>query len=120
MPLKDGDELASGDLLEVMLKITAKNTYDYLAFEDPKPAGCEPVEVRSGGQWQEGFCANVELRDTKTVFFVELLEQGEHLLRYRLRAETPGQFHALPATGTATYAPELHANSDEHRLNIRD
>ena len=118
--LKDGDELASGDLLEVALKIRAKNTYDYLAFEDPKPAGCEPVEVRSGQRWQEGFCANVELRDTKTVFYVELLEQGEHFLRYRLRAETPGNFHVLPATGTAMYAPELRANADEMHLGVRE
>ena len=118
--LQEGDELTSGDEIEVVLKISAKNTYDYLAFEDRKPAGCEPVDVRSGERWADGFCANVELRDTKTVFFVALLEQGEHWLRYRLRAETPGKFHALPATGAAMYAPEVRANSDEMRLNIRD
>ena len=118
--LQDGDELTSGDGIEVVLKISAKNTYDYLAFEDRKPAGCEPVDVRSGERWADGFCANVELRDTKTVFFVALLEQGEHWLRYRLRAETPGKFHALPATAAAMYAPEVRANSDEMRLNIRD
>lgn len=120
VPLQEGDEVVSGDQIEVTLKITAKNTYDYLAFEDHKPAGCEPVEVRSGAKFADGFCANVELRDTKTVFFVSLLEQGEHLLRYRLRAETPGRFHALPATGAALYAPEVRANSDEMRLNVRD
>ena len=120
VPLHEGDEVASGDQIEVSLKITAKNTYDYLAFEDHKPAGCEPVEVRSGAKYADGFCANVELRDTKTVFFVALLEQGEHILRYRLRAETPGRFHALPATGAAMYAPEVRANSDEMRLNVRD
>ena len=78
------------------------------------------MEGRSGARWQEGFCANVELRYTKTVFFVELLEQGEHFLRYRLRAETPGKFHALPAAGTAMYAPERRANSDEMRIGVRD
>lgn len=120
VPLKIGDAVASGDRIEVVLTITAKNTYDYLAFEDPKPAGCEPVELRSGGRWAGGLCANVELRDTKVVFYIGLLEQGRHVLRYQLRAETPGHFHALPATGAAMYAPEVQGTSDEMRLVVRE
>jgi uncharacterized protein YfaS (alpha-2-macroglobulin family)/tetratricopeptide (TPR) repeat protein len=119
VPLKNGDAVASGDKIEVVLKLTAKNTYDYLAFEDMKPAGCEPMELRSGGRWAGGLCANLELRDEKVVFFIGLLEQGQHVLRYRLRAETPGSFHALPARGFAMYAPEVKGISDEMRLRIR-
>ena len=78
------------------------------------------MDVHSGERWADDFCVNVELRDTKTVFFVSLLEQGEHWLRDRLRAEMPGKCHALPANATAMYAPEVRANSDEMRLNIRD
>jgi uncharacterized protein YfaS (alpha-2-macroglobulin family) len=118
--LKNGDAVASGDKIEVVLKLTAKNTYDYLAFEDMKPAGCEPMELRSGGRWAGGLCANLELRDEKVVFFIGLLEQGQHVLRYKLRAETPGQFHALPAKGFAMYAPEVKAISDEMQLRIRE
>jgi len=118
VPLHNGDAVKSGDKIEVLLKLTAKNTYDYLAFEDQKPAGCEPVELRSGGRWAGGLCANLELRDEKVVFFIALLEQGQHVLRYQLRAETPGRFHALPAKGFAMYAPEVQAISDEMRLRI--
>jgi len=118
--LKNGDAVTSGETIEVVLKITSKNTYDYLAFEDMKPAGCEPVELRSGGRFAGGLCPNVELRDEKTVFFIGLLEQGEHILRYKLRAETPGTFHALPTSGFAMYAPEVKAISDEMRLKIKD
>lgn len=120
VPLKSGDTVKSGDQIEVVLKIKARNTYDYLAFEDMKLAGCEPVELRSGGRWAGGLCANLELRDEKVVFFIGLLEQGEHILRYRLRAEIPGKFHALPVTGFAMYAPEVRAISDEMRLGIKD
>jgi uncharacterized protein YfaS (alpha-2-macroglobulin family) len=120
IPLKNGDSVASGDKIEVVLNLTAKNTYDYLAFEDMKPAGCEPMELRSGGRWAGGLCANLELRDEKVVFFIGLLEQGRHVLRYKLRAETPGQFHALPAKGFAMYAPEVKAISDEMRLRINE
>jgi hypothetical protein len=120
VPLKTGDAVKSGDQIEVVLRITSKNTYDYLVFEDMKPAGCEPVEVRSGGRWAGGLCANLELRDEKVVFFIGLLEQGEHILRYKLRAETPGKFHAMPTTGYAMYAPEIKGISDEMRLGINE
>ena len=120
VPLRTGDEVASGEQIEVVLKITSKNVYDYLVFEDMKPAGCEPVELRSGGRWAGGLCANLELRDEKVVFFIGLLEQGEHVLRYKLRAETPGAFHALPTAGWAMYAPEVRAISDEMRLRVHD
>ncbi len=41
-------ELKSGDLVEVELTIDSKNDYEYLVFEDMKPAGFETLEVRSG------------------------------------------------------------------------
>jgi uncharacterized protein YfaS (alpha-2-macroglobulin family) len=118
--LKNGDAITSGEQIEVVLKIHAKNTYNYLAFEDMKPAGCEAVDLRSGGKFAGGLCPNVELRDEKVVFFIGLLEQGDHILRYKLRAETPGTFHALPTSGYAMYAPEVRAISDEMKLKITD
>ncbi len=120
IPLHNGDAVTSGEQIEVVLKIHSKNTYDYLAFEDMKPAGCEAVDLRSGGKFAGGLCPNVELRDEKVVFFIGLLEQGDHILRYKLRAETPGTFHALPTSGYAMYAPEVRAISDEMRLKIDD
>jgi len=118
--LKDGDRVESGDVIQVELRITSDNDYTYLCFEDMKPAGCEPTELRSGGQGQEGFWTYMELRDEKVVFFMGSVEQGEHLLRYRLRAEVPGIFHALPTTLYAMYVPELRANGEEMLLEIVD
>ncbi|MBL7223633.1 MAG: hypothetical protein ISS72_07260 [Candidatus Brocadiae bacterium] len=53
-------------------------------------------------------------------FFVSALGQGEHLLRYRLRAEIPGVFHALPTVLYGMYVPELRANSEECLIKIVD
>ena len=39
---------------------------------------------------------------------------------YRMRAEIPGRFSALPTKGWAMYAPELKANSDEIKLRVED
>ncbi len=111
--------LKSGDLVEVELVINSKNDYEYLVFEDMKAAGFEPVEVRSGYTGNE-MGAYVEFRDQKVAFFVRRLARGKHSVSYRLRAEIPGRFSALPTRAYAMYAPELKANSDEIKLIIND
>lgn len=117
--LKNLAELKSGDLVEVELEVTSKNDYEYIILEDMKAAGFEPVEVRSGYTGNE-MGAYTEFRDERVAFFVRTLARGTHSLSYRLRAEIPGQFSALPAKAAAMYAPELRANSDEIKLKIRD
>jgi uncharacterized protein YfaS (alpha-2-macroglobulin family) len=118
-PLTDGATLKSGDLVEVELEIESKNDYEYLVFEDYKAAGFEPVEVRSGYNGND-LGAFVEFRDDRVAFFARTLARGKHSVSYRLRAEIPGKFHALPARALAMYSPELKANSDEIQLRIED
>jgi hypothetical protein len=165
MPMADGDVITSGERVEVVLTIEAKNELEYLVFEDLKPAGLEAVQVRSGepiaaqelkksegakrfgtgqdeqaqndrrrgtgrdvrveSQVGEGYTgrarsAHQELRDRQVAFFLEKLPQGLWELRYELRAETPGRFHALPTLAHAMYVPEIHANGAELRLDVAD
>jgi len=119
VPLKNRSTVASGDLIEVELEIESKNDYEYLVFEDLKAAGFEAVNVRSGYDGNE-MGAYVEYRDRKVCFFVQRLARGRHSLSYRLRAEVPGKFSALPTRAYAMYAPELKANSDEIKLIVID
>ena len=119
LPLASGALLKSGDLVEVELELESKNDYEYLVFEDMKPAGCEPVDIRSGYNGND-MGAYVEFRDERVAFFVRALARGKHSVSYRIRAEIPGFFSALPAKGSAMYAPELKANSDEHKLRVED
>jgi uncharacterized protein YfaS (alpha-2-macroglobulin family) len=111
--------LKSGDLVEVELEIDSKNDYEYLVFEDPKAAGFEPELVRSGYNAND-LGAYMELRDDRVCFFVRALSRGKHSVAYRLRAEIPGRFSALPTRASAMYAPELRGNSDEIKLSITD
>jgi uncharacterized protein YfaS (alpha-2-macroglobulin family) len=111
--------LKSGDLVEVELEIDSKNDYEYLMFEDMKASGFEPMEVRSGYNGND-MGAYMELRDERVAFFVRSLSRGKHSVAYRLRAEIPGKFSALPTRASAMYAPELRANSDEIKLRIED
>lgn len=110
-------EVASGDLVEVELEIDSKNDYEYVIFEDFKAAGFEPVDLRSG-YTAGGLGAYVEYRDERAAFFMRSLARGKHSVSYRLRAEVPGKFSALPARAWAMYAPELKGNSEEIRLLI--
>jgi len=111
--------LKSGDLVEIELKIESKNDYEYIMFEDMKAAGFEPVEVQSG-YIRSGMRAYMELRDERVCFFTRILPRGTHSVSYRMRAEIPGRFSALPTRASAMYAPELKANSDELKLYITD
>jgi len=118
-PLNNLAELKSGDLVEVELLVDSKNDYEYILLDDMKAAGFEPVDVRSGYNGNE-LGAYVEFRDDRVTLFVARLARGQHSVTYRLRAEIPGRFSALPTQASAMYAPELRANSHEIRLQIVD
>lgn len=125
--LRDGDTIKSGERVEVVVTVDAKNDYNYLMFEDLKPGGFEAVALQSGQpMWatQQGTNATVyvyqELRDRKVAMFIDHLQQGTWEMRYTLRAETPGTFHALPLIGQAMYVPEVRANGDEVRITVQD
>jgi uncharacterized protein YfaS (alpha-2-macroglobulin family)/tetratricopeptide (TPR) repeat protein len=183
-PLKDGDTVKSGERVETLITIEAKNNYEYLIFEDLKPAGLEAVEVRSGesvyarelksGAVEHKFASTngvgrgvptapdsaknaararvmdksnlvgrrpivrpvpvpqsddtdftgrsrwvyQELRDRKVALFIDKLPEGVWEIRYDLRAEVPGKFHALPVVGQAMYVPEIRCNGEEIRVNV--
>lgn len=188
--MQDKDKINSGDRIQVVLTIEAKNNYEYLLFEDLKPAGIEAVQIRSGealytkelksGAIEKRFASpNVssnstaqpiteveannapqrkrplnpeveemidrqgetdnlpddlssqdytgrsrwvyqELRDRKVALFIDKLPEGVWEIRYEFRAETPGEFHALPVLGHAMYVPEIRCNSKEIRITVTE
>jgi alpha-2-macroglobulin len=146
LPMADGESIVTGERVEVVVTLESKNDYEYLMFEDLKPAGFEAVEVKSGQPIQakeiradahkravddlsmeayldytgRSHAVHQELRDRKVALFVDKLEQGLWEIRYDLRAEAPGQFHALPVLGHAMYVPEIKCNGDEVRVRVLD
>lgn len=148
VPLNDGESVTSGDRVEAVITIEAKNNYEYLVFEDLKPAGLEAVQIRSGeplyahelksGAVERKFGGDQEratdrtdltgrsrwvyqeLRDRRVALFIDKLPQGVWEIRYALRAEVPGQFHALPVVGYAMYVPEIRGNGAEVRIHVED
>ena len=149
-PLDNLAALESGERVEVVLTLEAKNNYEYLVFEDLKPGGLEAIQVRSGetlfaqelksgaverrgfsqaspvsSREADNFTGRTrwvyqELRDRKVALFIDKLPQGVWEIRYELRAEIPGQFHALPVLGHAMYVPEIRCNGEETRIVVKD
>jgi uncharacterized protein YfaS (alpha-2-macroglobulin family) len=132
VPLNDGETVKSGDRVEVVLTVEAKNNYEYLLFEDLKPAGLEAVQIRSGESLYVrelksggGFTGRTrwvyqELRDRKVALFIDRLPEGIWQLSYEMRAEAPGAFHALPVLGHAMYVPEIRTNGAETHVRVVD
>lgn len=159
VPLKDGETITTGDRVEVVVTVETKNDYEYLMFEDLKPAGLEAVSVQSGqplmarrlssdaveqrfvektqpGSGPRGEdlrrrrpdhqgvidtrWIHQELRDRAVALFADELPQGVWEIRYVLRAEVPGRYHALPLVGQAMYVPEIRGNSEEIRVAVAD
>lgn len=112
-------EVKSGDLVEVELEVESKNDYEYVLLEDFKPAGVEPVTLQSGYD-SNALNAYVEYRDDRVSYFARFLPRGKRSVSYRVRAETPGNFSALPTIGLGMYSPELRANSDDFRIIISE
>ena len=127
VPLRDGESIRSGERVEVVVSVETKNDYSYLIFEDLKPAGLEAVSLQSGEtlfasekNGQRSMFVYQELRDRKVALFADHLPQGIWEIRYTLRAEVPGTFHGLPVLGWAMYVPDIRANGDEVRVEVRD
>ncbi len=147
IPLNDGETVKSGERVEVVLTVEAKNNYEYLLFEDLKPAGLETVQIRSGEslyikELKSGALSGrnsatlnfkaaadftgrtrwvyQELRDRKVALFIDRLPEGVWQISYELRAEAPGAFHALPVLGHAMYVPEIRTNGAETRVRVVD
>ncbi|MHB9138119.1 MAG: alpha-2-macroglobulin family protein [Victivallaceae bacterium] len=117
LPVNTPDKIKAGELIEVELIITAKNDFEYIVISDHKAAGFEPAEYLSG-YCGSSLGAYIEYREREVAFYIRRLPRGAHSLTYRVRAEFPGVFNVLPATGTAVYAPELKVNSDDNRITI--
>ncbi len=119
VPIASGAHVESGDVIEVELTITSKNDYEYLLLEDKQAAGCRPVDFLSGyrGHPQGAY---VEFRDDRVCMYFRRLARGRHSLSYRVRAEIPGAFSVLPAEVAAMYAPQLKANSEELKIEVRE
>jgi uncharacterized protein YfaS (alpha-2-macroglobulin family) len=103
-------------------------------LEDPLPAGVDVIKDESSynimgesdysGDERRYYrrrtnrYAAKEVRDEKVAFFATELPAGRHEFSYLLRAQIPGDYHAMPTIATLMYYPEYQGNGDEARVRI--
>lgn len=116
------DALKAGDVLLVRLTVAGSADWRYLMLEDPIPAGTEAIERDSAYElerprtWDYG--SQRELRDDRTVYFLDRLSGGRHEFSYMLEVTTPGTFSAMPAHVSPMYVPDVSASSDVMTLTV--
>ncbi len=111
-PLHPGDEVV------VRLELYVDRDLDFVHVKDLRAAGLEPLEVLSGYRHGGDLGWYQSTRDVATHFFFDRLPKGKHVLEYRLRAFSAGDFSAAPCFLQSMYAPEFTAHSAGSRLRI--
>jgi uncharacterized protein YfaS (alpha-2-macroglobulin family) len=120
--IDSGDTVTSGDEIEVTLNVEADRNYEWLMLEDPLPSGFEPIREYwgfYGWHWNYWY-SRKEFHDHKVSIAMTTLWQGRHSASYVMRAETPGDVHALPAGVFNMYTPTIGGNSAEFRIKVVD
>lgn len=106
-----------GDEIRVDLTVTAKDDLQYVAIEDPFPAGVEYAPPQ--GDAAQTSWSGLQLFDDRAVFFATTLNARWPLhLQYSLRVTTPGTYTAAPPTAYAMYGPPIYAVGDGTRVSV--
>lgn len=120
-----------GTLVQVHLRIATHAARDYVAVEDPLPAGLESVDlslktssridarVEAAAEGLDGRVYpwfspfdNIEQRDDRVVLYADHLPPGVYSYAYTARATAAGTFTLPPARAEAMYRPEVNGRSD--------
>jgi uncharacterized protein YfaS (alpha-2-macroglobulin family) len=113
--------VSQGDTVRAVVKITSAKARSYMMLEDPIPSGFEVLERGSDGMdtWEWFYWySGIDIRDDRIVYFIEYLPQGERVIEYTLRAESPGSATALPAVVSGMYEPDDSAYTGARKLEV--
>lgn len=123
--------VTEGALVQVHLRIATHAARDYVAVEDPLPAGLESVDlslqtssridarVEAAAEGLDGRVYpwfspfdNIEQRDDRVMLYADHLPPGVYSYAYTARATAAGTFSLPPARAETMYRPEVNGRSD--------
>lgn len=136
-----GQQIPAGKLVRVRLFLYLPKTVNFLALNDPLPAGLEAVNTALSTSskaklsdvvdarpnspliyWAERtkrYISHQEFRDDRVLFFSDKLHSGLWEFTYLARATTRGQFTIPPAQVEAMYDPEFLARSELVKASVQ-
>lgn len=108
-----------GDRVILRYVITADRDYEYVCLKAGRAACLEPVESRTGYEYDNGLGYYKEVRDASTNYFFERLPKGTYVLESEQYVERPGVYTLGAAKLNGVYAPEFSAYGNAPVLNVR-
>ncbi len=69
--------------------------------------------------WYRPWPTHTELRDEKTVLFVDHLPRGTYEYTYHIRCSTPGEFQVMPVNAYEMYEPDIFGRSAGSQFTIK-
>jgi hypothetical protein len=110
--LKDGQKLKTGDKVISRMIIATDRDMEYVQVNDMRATAFEPVNNKSGYQYQGGLGYYENITDVSTDFFIQYLRKGTYVLEYPVVVTQKGMFSNGIATIQSYYAPEFAAHSE--------
>ncbi len=108
-----------GDIVTVRLEISVDRNMQFVHIKDMRASGFEPVNVLSGYKWKGEFGYYESTRDAATNFFSDYMRKGTYVFEYDLKANNAGNFSNGITSMQNMYAPELSAQSEGIRVEIK-
>ncbi|QTV05208.1 alpha-2-macroglobulin family protein [Faecalibacter bovis] len=109
-----------GDVVTVRLEISIDRNMEFVHIKDMRASGFEPVNVLSGYKWKGEFGYYESTRDASTNFFADFMRKGTYVFEYDLKANNAGNFSNGITSMQNMYAPELSAQSEGIRVEIKN
>ena len=115
--LKHGGAWRVGDEVIVEVTVASRSDVQYVAVEDPFPAGAEHQPEQ--GRAEDDAWSGIQLLDDRAVFFADRLSPNEPMrIRYTLRVTTPGRYTAPAPTAYAMYGPPVSALGRSQEIEV--
>lgn len=108
-----------GDVVSVRLEISIDRNMQFVHIKDMRASGFEPVNVLSEYKWKGEFGYYESTRDAATNFFSDYMRKGTYVFEYDLKANNAGNFSNGITSMQNMYAPELSAQSEGIRVEIK-
>lgn len=107
-----------GEKVKVTLIITADRDYDFVQIMDKRAACLEPVNQKSGYQWNLG--CYVSPRDNTTNFYFDRLSKGKHIVEMEYYVDRKGDYQGGTCTAKCAYSPEFGGRTETYELKVNN
>jgi uncharacterized protein YfaS (alpha-2-macroglobulin family) len=112
------DTFRIGDKVVVRMEIRTDRDLDFVHLKDLRAAAFEPVDVRSGYDFQGGLFYYQDVKDVSMNYYFTRLPRGTYVFEYRVNVSQIGNFSNGYTTIQCLYAPEFSAQSQGERVIV--